>query len=127
MHHCIDLLLADIRLLFQSAGVDPIQHLIIWSDNCASQFKSKATLGWAIKFAVIQHLDSVVSNPNRYLSCLPFIDIFIFVSFFRFLITLPLNMGRDLAMANLLSSRNSFAGFLERGHWLFLLTDWYTY
>ena len=62
VHHAVETVLTRIRQLYVQHGVsaDHIKHVLLWSDNCAGQFKSKANLGWAVKFAPMQNLVSLV-------------------------------------------------------------------
>ena len=105
-------MLAEIRAYYTSLGVDGsvIQHMIIWSDNCAGQFKSKATLGWAIRFCALFGLISVVCSL---LFIAPFFadlrSVHMPLSFvipsFRFLTCSPQNMAKESVMETAQSSK----------------------
>ena len=62
VHFATATVLNEVRNFYTSLGEDGscIKYVTIWSDNCASQFKSKATLGWAVQFAATHSLFSVV-------------------------------------------------------------------
>ena len=63
VHHCTDMVLGEVRLLYTAAHRDPrqLKYLHLWSDNCASQFKCANTFGWASRYLEIGKLIAIVS------------------------------------------------------------------
>ena len=62
MHHCTNLVVEDIRQLYETHGFyDSIFSLHHWSDNCASQFKCANTFGWAYNYLLKMNLVCLVN------------------------------------------------------------------
>ena len=60
VHHCTEQVYLEINNLYRRFR-SRIEHVHLWSDNCASQFKCCHTFGWASKFRQTHKLFSLVS------------------------------------------------------------------
>jgi len=68
VHHCTEQVYLEINNLYRRFR-SRIEHVHLWSDNCASQFKCCHTFGWASKFRQTHKLFSLVSFFGKFVFC----------------------------------------------------------
>jgi hypothetical protein len=54
--HCLEDCIIHYASLFESNGMAPLTHVMIWSDGCGSQFKNRWQLWWLVKMVATHML-----------------------------------------------------------------------